>query len=249
MAYKVIDVSNPNGDIDFEKVKSSGVWGVIIRAGYTGYGASHSLNKDDRFEKNYAAAKKAGLHVGSYYYSGAMSEDFAEKEAKYFLSLLKGKQFDLPVYMDVEETHFPTNMTSLGKSRLTNIVYKWCVTVEAAHYFTGFYTAKSWTQSYLEMTGLSRFTFWLAHWTKKTDYSGPYAMWQYSDSGTIPGINGNVDLDWCYTNFPQRIKAAGLNGYKEPTYSVIANGLDKAKADKAVAALKSVGVSAMLKEA
>jgi GH25 family lysozyme M1 (1,4-beta-N-acetylmuramidase) len=130
MATKVIDVSRWNGNIDFAKVKASGITGVIIKAGVTGYGAGHSMERDANFETNYKNAKAAGLNVGAYYYSGAMSEDFAVKEANYFLTLLKGKQFDLPVYMDVEETHSPTNMPSLGKTKLTAIVYEWCETVE-----------------------------------------------------------------------------------------------------------------------
>lgn len=243
MATKVIDVSRWNGTIDFAKVKASGITGVIIKAGVTGYGASHSLNKDANFETNYKKAKAAGLNVGAYYYSGAMSEDFAVKEANYFLSLLEGKQFDLPVYMDVEETHSPTNMPSLGKTKLTNIVYKWCETVEKAGYFTGFYTATSWANSYLDMNKLSRFTFWLAHWAAKTDYSGAYAMWQYSDAGSVAGISGRVDMNLCYQDFPAQIKAAGLNGYTKPVvddgrrYTLTISPLTKKNADYLVGLL------------
>lgn len=237
MATKVIDISSYQRTVDFAKVKAAGITGVIIRAGYTGYGANHTLCKDDYFESHYKGAKAAGLNVGAYYYSGAMSEDFAVKEANYFLSLLKGKQLDLPVYMDVEETHSPTNMPSLGKTMLTAIVYKWCETVEKAGYFTGFYTAKSWANSYLDMNKLSRFTFWLAHWTTKTDYTGAYAMWQYSDVGRVSGISGNVDMDYCYQDFPAQIKAAGLNGYTKPVvddgrrYSLTISPLTKKNAD------------------
>lgn len=251
MPYKVLDLSNHNGAIDFAKVKASGIWGVILRAGYTGYGASHTRNKDARFETYYAAAQKAGLHVGAYYYSGAMTEAFAVDEANYFLSLLKGKQFDLPVYMDVEETHSPTNMPSLGKAKLTAIVKKWCETCENAGYFTGFYTAKSWAQSYLDMSVLNRFTFWLAHWVTQTNYNGPYAVWQYSATGKVSGIGGDVDMDYCYTDFPPMIQSLGMNGYKKESdkrYTVTVTGLNKANADKAAAALKAAGFTATVKE-
>lgn len=217
MATKVIDISSYQKNVDFKKVKAAGISGVIIRAGYTGYGSAHTMCKDDLFESHYKNAKTAGLHVGAYYYSGALTEDFAVKEAKYFLTLLKGKQLDLPVYMDVEESHSTTNMPALGKTKLTAVVYKWCETVERAGYFTGFYTGKSWAQSYLDMQKLSRFTFWLAHWASKTDYKGAYAMWQYSDAGSVAGISGRVDMDYCYQDFPAQIKAAGLNGYKKQT--------------------------------
>lgn len=240
MATKVIDVSRWNGAIDFKKVKASGVTGVIIKAGVTGYGAGHSMERDANFETNYKNAKAAGLNVGAYYYSGAMTEDFAVKEANYFLSLLKGKQFSLPVYMDVEESHSTTNMPALGKSKLTAIVYKWCETVENAGYFTGFYTMKSWCNTYLDMAKLSRFTFWLAHYTGKTTYTGTYAMWQYSSTGKVNGINGNVDMNWCYADFPAQIKAAGLNGYTKPAvddgkrYTLTISPLSKYNVDRLV---------------
>lgn len=251
MATKVIDVSRWNGAIDFKKVKASGVTGVIIKAGVTGYGAGHSMERDANFETNYKNAKAAGLNVGAYYYSGAMTEDFAVKEANFFLSLLKGKEFDLPVYMDVEETHSPTNMPSLGKTKLTSIVYKWCETVEKAGYFTGFYTMKSWCNTYLDMAKLSRFTFWLAHYTNKTTYTGTYAMWQYSSTGKVAGISGNVDMNWCYVDFPSQIKAAGLNGYKkesEKRYKIEVYGATAKTMPIAVEALKKAGFTATVTE-
>lgn len=240
MATKVIDISSFQPNVDFKKVKASGITGVILRAGYTGWGSSHSMNKDDKFEAHYKGAKAAGLNVGAYYYSGALTEAFAVKEAQYFLTLLKGKEFDLPVYMDVEEYHSTTNMPALGKTKLTAVVYKWCETVEKAGYFTGFYAAKSWADLYLDMNKLARFTFWLAHWSSKTDYTGAYAMWQYSDAGSVPGISGKVDMDYCYQDFPAQIKAAGLNGYKkqetpsepEKMYTLTISPLSKYNVDR-----------------
>ena len=241
MATKVIDISSYQRSVDFAKVKASGVTGVILRAGYTGYGANHTKCKDDMFESHYKGAKAAGLNVGAYYYSGAMTEAFAVDEAKWFLSIIKGKQFDLPVYMDVEETHSPTNMTTLGKSKLTAIVNKWCATVEAAGYFVGFYTAKSWCNVYVDMNALSRYTFWLAQWAAKPTYTGDYALWQYTSDGTVSGISGRVDMNYCYQDFPSIIKAAGLNGYpkqttqeppKEKMYTLTISPLSKYNVDR-----------------
>lgn len=252
MATKVIDISSYQRSVDFSKVKASGVTGVILRAGYTGYGSSHTKCRDDMFESHYKGAKAAGLNVGAYYYSGAMSESFAIDEAKFFLTLLKGKQFDLPVYMDVEETHSPTNMPSLGKKKLTAIVNTWCDTVEKAGYFVGFYTAKSWCNTYLDMNTLSRYTFWLAHWTSKTDYKGAYAMWQYSDAGSVPGISGRVDMDYCYQDFPAIIKAACLNGYKkqepEKLYTLTISPLSKYNVDRLTKVLGDMGFTGKVTE-
>ena len=245
---KVIDISSHQKSVDFVKVKASGVTGVIIRAGYTGYGAKHKMYRDDWFESHYQGAMQAGLDVGAYYYSCALTEAFAEKEAKYFLSLLEGKRFSLPVYMDVEESHSTTDMPALGRDKLTSVVKTWCETVEKAGYFTGFYTMKSWCGTYLDMDVLSRFTFWLAHWASQTDYAGAYGMWQYSSKGSVPGVSGNVDLDRCYRDFPSVIRAEGLNGYGAARYTVAVSGLSKAQSVRAEEALRNAGFAPFVKE-
>lgn len=251
MATKIIDISSYQKAVDFKKVKAAGITGVILRAGYTGYGASHGMYKDEMFESHYKGAVAAGLNVGAYYYSGALSETFAVKEANYFLSLIKGKTFSLPVYMDVEESHSTTNMPGLGKARLTAVVMKWCETVEKAGYFTGFYTMKSWCNVYLDMAKLSRYTFWLAHYTNKTTYTGSYAIWQYSSSGKVDGISGNVDMNYCYADFPAQIKKLGLNGYKKEAdkrYRIEVYGATAKTMPIAVKALKDAGFTAKVTE-
>lgn len=250
MVTKIIDISYSQVGVDFNKVKAAGITGVIIRAGVTGYGSSHVMEKDAQFENHYRGAKAAGLHVGAYYYSGALSEEFAVKEANFFLSLIKGKQFDLPVYMDVEEEHSTTNMPALGRTKLTNVVYKWCETVEKAGYFTGFYSSKSWATYYLDMNKLSRFTFWLAHWVSKTDYKGAYAMWQFGKTN-VNGVKDQVDTNYCYQEFPAQIPALGLNGYKKESdrrYRIEVYGATAKTMPLAVEALKKAGFTAKVTE-
>ncbi|MBR3953997.1 MAG: hypothetical protein IKJ63_00810 [Clostridia bacterium] len=234
MATQVIDVSTHNGDIDFRRVKAAGIDNVIIRCGFTGYGSSHTLNKDARFEENYRKAKEAGLHVGAYYYAVALTEADADREAAFVLSLLKDKQFELPIYYDVEDVHdisaagvLPQNMRGLSKAQLTAIVNRFCETVEKAGYFVGIYSGKYWFRDELDMSVLNRYTVWLAHWTTQTDYTGPYALWQYTDSGRVDGIQGNVDMNILYQDFAPIIKRLGLNGFPKqtaPTEPVILKG-------------------------
>lgn len=220
MAVKAIDVSSYNGNIDFNKVKAAGVEDVIIRCGFTGYGARQSLNKDDYFETNYKKAKEAGLRVGAYYYAVALTQADADREAAFVLSLLKGKQFELPIYYDVEDAHdtsasgvLKESMASIGKTRLTQIVDRFCSTVEKAGYFVGIYAGKYWLDAKLDMSVLNRYTVWVAHWVNKTDYQGPYAAWQYTDSGRVNGVPGNVDMNMLYMDFTTPIKRLGLNGF------------------------------------
>ncbi len=227
MAVKAIDVSSYNGNIDFNKVKAAGVEDVIIRCGFTGYGRSHSLNKDDYFETNYKKAKEAGLRVGAYYYAVALTQADADREAAFVLSLLKGKQFELPVYYDVEDDHdtsasgvLKESMASIGKTKLTQITDRFCDTLEKAGYFVGIYAGKYWLEAKMDMSVLNRYTVWVAHWVSKTDYAGPYAAWQYTDSGRVDGIAGAVDMNILYGDFTGPIKRLGLNGFTASTAQV-----------------------------
>ena len=224
MATQVIDVSTHNGSIDFKKVRDAGVENVIIRCGFTGYGRSHTLNKDARFEENYKKAKEAGLNVGAYYFSVALTEADALREAAFVLSLLNGKQFELPIYYDVEDVHdtsaagvLTQNMQGLSKAQLTAIVNRFCDTVEKAGYFVGIYSGKYWFRDEMDMSVLNRYTVWLAHWVAQTDYTGPYGLWQYTDSGRVDGISGNVDMNYLYQDFTPVIKRLGLNGFPKQT--------------------------------
>ncbi len=202
---KGIDVSVHNGDIDWKKVKADGIQFAILRAGY----GRKLSQKDARFEENYKNAKAAGIPVGAYWYSYAMTEDEAMVEADVFLSVIKGKQFEFPVYFDVEEK----KQFDLGKEKLSAIMRAFLEKVESAGYFVGLYGSASSLTTYTADDIKNRYTIWLAHWVNQTNYSGSYAVWQYSDKGSVSGINGNVDLDICTADFPTIIKAKGLNGF------------------------------------
>ena len=208
---KIIDVSEYQPNIDYAKVKAAGIGGAILRCGYTGWGSSHSLNADKRFEAHYAGFQAAGVPVGAYYYSTADTVDFAKKEAEFVQSLLKGKRFELPIYYDLENYE---RQGKLSKALLTEIADTFCSAMEDAGYFVGVYANTSWFTNKLDHAALAeKYTIWLA------DYRGSNAdrtlrrdIWQYSSTGSVNGINGNVDVNECYRDFPSIIKAAGLNG-------------------------------------
>lgn len=208
---KIIDVSEYQGAIDYAQVKAAGIGGAVLRCGYTGWGSSHSLNKDKCFDKHYAGFEAAGVPVGAYYYSTADTVEFARKEAAFVQSLLKGKQFEFPIYYDIENNE---RQGKLSKTLLTEIADAFCSAMEDAGYFVGVYANTSWFTSKLDHAALSaKYTIWLA------DYRGSNAdktlkrdIWQYTSKGSVDGINGNVDVNECYRDFPSIIKAAGLNG-------------------------------------
>lgn len=210
---KGIDVSKHNGNIDWQKVKASGIVDfAILRAGY---GKLASQN-DTQFERNYAGAKAVGIPIGCYWYSYAKTVSEARQEAYVFLQVIKGKQFEYPVYLDFEEqSQFKT-----GKNNCSAMARVFLEIVENAGYFTGIYSSKSGLENYITPEIRNRYTVWVAHVNvSKTTYSGAHDIWQYSWKGRVSGITGNsgdVDMNYCYRDFPAIIKNAGLNGFEKP---------------------------------
>lgn len=222
---KVIDVSKHNGAyINWQKVKESGVDGVIIRAGY----GRHISQKDKFFEQNYAGAVAAGLHVGSYWYSYADSPDDAKLEANVFLEAIKGKKFDLPVYFDIEEPKHE----KMSKTICTAMCESFCQTMEKAGYFVGVYSYDSFFTSNLHTSIAQKYSQWVARLGSKP--KNKYDMWQYSWTERVDGIAGNVDANNCYVDFPKIIKNSKLNGYQDTTkyrIEAIKEGLTSTEAD------------------
>ena len=187
---KCIDVSTWQGSIDFNKVKSAGYNYVIIRAGY----GKEKSQKDNMFETNYKNAKSAGLKVGAYWFSYAMSPSTATAEADACLSCIKGKKFELPVYYDME--YQPAMSTS--NSNYTKMAVNFCNKLKSNGFKSGVYSSASVYDYLLNRTTLKNngISIWNAEWYIKPSISCD--VWQYSDNGRINGISTNVDLNYIY---------------------------------------------------
>lgn len=191
MAKKGIDVSYHQGDINWSKVKSAGIEFAILRIGYGMY----DNQKDSKFEENYSEARAAGIPVGVYHYSYAKTVDEAKREADLVLKWLNNRDLDLPVYFDIEDK----TQQNLGKDTLNAICRKFCDTIEAGGYWAGIYSNKYWATGLIDGPTLGkRYTYWVAQYNSKCTYTGPYAMWQYSSSGSVNGISGRVDMNYLY---------------------------------------------------
>lgn len=200
-----IDVSKWQGtNIDWAKVKASGIDFVIIRAGY-------GKAKDPAFEQHYKGATAAGLHVGAYWYSYALSDVDATAEAAACARVITGKRFDMPIYFDVEER----NQLSKSAAFVSGIITTFCTAMEKAGYFAGFYMSRSPLQSKTTEDVRKRFAIWAAEYNTRLNYSGTVGMWQKSSTGKVAGIYGNVDLDECYIDYPKIIKNGGFNGFSK----------------------------------
>lgn len=208
---KGIDVSQWQGNIDFSKAKADGIDFVIIRAGY----GKVASQKDPFFDSNYNAAKRAGLGVGVYWYSYADSVESAIQEAKTCLDVIKGKTFEYPIYFDIEEK----SQFNKGKAFCSNITRAFCNSIEKAGYWAGIYTGRFAINTYFddEIKSGKRYALWIAEWASRLSFNGDCGMWQSSDKGKVKGINGNVDMDICYVDYPTLIKNAGLNGFTKST--------------------------------
>ena len=207
---KGIDVSYAQGTIDWDAVKASGqVDFAILRAGY----GRETSQVDTQFERNYAACKRLGIPCGVYWYSYATTAAEAKQEAEVCLSVLKGKQFEYPVAFDIEEARCLLQADALSTT--------FCTALENAGYYTAIYTFKSALESNFSAAVKNRYDIFLSHiGVQQTDYAGSYGLWQYSWTGCIPGISGDVDLDYAYKDYPTMIQNAGLNGFTKATQTI-----------------------------
>ena len=205
-----IDVSAHQGTIDWKKVKKSGVQFVIIRAGY----GKLSSQVDSKFVENYNNAKANGIKVGLYWYSYATTPAEAKQEAAACKAVIGNRAFDYPIYYDVEEGE----TLRTGKSNVSAIIKAFCSEMEASDYFVGVYMSKAAAEAYLTDEVRNRYAMWIAHWgVKETTYKGNYGVWQSSSIGVVPGINGVVDTDVSYVNYPEIIVKKGYNNNKVTT--------------------------------
>ena len=208
---KGIDISKWQGDFDMAKAKAEGFEFVIIKGG----GGDSGLYVDSRFLKNYQKAKELGLPVGVYWFSKALTTERAIEEAEYFYkNCLKGRQFELPVYMDIENAA----QLDLGKRQLTDVIHAWCQNLEAKDFWVGIYSSKSYFSTYMIDSELQRYAHWVGAWSKTCSYSGScFGMWQYGGETNLIRSNkvaGVVcDQDYMLIDYPTLIKKAGKNGY------------------------------------
>lgn len=220
MAIHGIDVSAHQGIIDWDKVKKTGkAKFAILKSG----GSDDGFYKDSKFERNYSECKRLGIPVGAYYFVGRGCKSTADgiADAKRFLEHLKGKQFEYPVYIDVEA---PTPSTRKGN---TDAAIGFIQTLQNAGYWTGVYASTySGFQSRLDDSRLQSYAHWIAQYDTSCEYSGKVGIgiWQYREApiGTVNGINAKIDMNYCYVDYPAKIKAKGLNGLKKTTTTTIA---------------------------
>lgn len=201
---KGIDVSKFQNDIDWKQVADNGVKFAIIRSATTNI-SDADYAEDPYFESNYQGASDAGIKVGTYIYTSANSKAEMKSNVDALLKTIAGKNFDLPVYLDIEQA---SRQSDLGKKALTEVISYGCSLIRAAGYEPGVYANKNWLTNYIDADLLRSedVEIWMAAWPYSNkaadpadyDYSDSCTIWQYSNAGQVGGINGNVDVDVRY---------------------------------------------------
>ena len=181
-----IDVSEHQGVINWEKVKASGIDFAIIRCGY---GMNLSNQDDAQFERNASECERLGIPYGVYLYSYANTVERASSEADHVLRLIKGHKLSFPVYFDMEDS-------STAGSNYAALAKTFCGKIEKAGYPVGVYANLNWWNNRLTDTCFNNWYRWVAQYYSTCQYKGNYAMWQYTSSGSVNGINGRVDMNY-----------------------------------------------------
>lgn len=212
----ILDVSRWQGSIDWDAVKRSGkIDGVMLRVlGNSGAGKASKPYLDPYFARNYAECVRLGIPVGVYGYFKAVTRAEADKELAFFRSALGGRNFQLPIAVDIEDAC----QTALGKSKLTDLVAYCLSVVESWGVYAMLYTGLYFAQNNLYMGGaaLKPYDVWLAAYRKDKPATGwPFGMWQYTSKGSVPGVRGPVDLSHAYKDYADIIQKKGLTRLRE----------------------------------
>ena len=192
-ASLLIDVSKWDRDIDWKKVKEAGVEYAMIRLG-----TQKALDKesviDEYFEKNYKGAKENDIKIGVYYFSYANDVEDAKIQAEWVLDKIKGYEIDLPVSLDWESWEYFSEF-NMSLHDLNELASTFLGMIKEKGYDAINYSSKSYLEN---VWNVKDYYTWLAHYTINTNYQGDFLIWQFTSSGRIPGIKGNVDVNFYY---------------------------------------------------
>jgi len=219
-----VDLSYHNDKVDWDELAASPVEFVMLRCGYRGY-TEGGIIEDEKFREYAQAANEHGLKLGVYFFSQAINEQEAITEAEYVIKLIEDYEISYPVAFDTEYVSDPearTNLADLSRDDLTNIAIAFCEKVKEAGYYPMIYASENWFRRNLDMTRLTDYDYWAPQYLDQNDFLFDFTIWQYTESGNAPGIEGECDLDISlvdYAQFVPAMKDAHDNGGETLEYS------------------------------
>lgn len=193
--YKGIDVSYAQGKVDWAKIKNK-IDFAIIRCGF---GSDYKSQDDAQWLNNVKGCEENGIPYGVYLFSYATTVEKAKSEAKHALRLLEGHTPSLPIFYDLEIS----DIRNLGKAKILELAKTFCYEIEKAGYVYGTYCNTDWYNNVLTDKWYDTKVKWLAQYFDKVTYKGEYDIWQYTDEGKLDGVNGKVDMNFCYISIEE----------------------------------------------
>lgn len=193
-----IDVSEHQQQIDWTQVADAGMEFAFVRIGYRGY-TRGDIHTDEYADQNIRQAKAAGMQVGAYFYSQAVNEEEAAQEAAFCVDFLKDYELDLPVVFDWEYVSQEARTGDMDAETLTQCARVFCEAVEQAGYEAMVYSNPDLARSLLQLTELTDYRFWLALYADTMSYPYQADFWQYTNTGSVSGIEGDVDINLMFT--------------------------------------------------
>lgn len=189
-----VDVSDHNGDIDWSKVKQDGISFAMIRIGYRG-AQEGILHEDAKFDVNMQQAKNNGLDVGAYFFSSAVNSSEIDEEVNMVLNKLSAYSINMPVVFDMEDFDQGGRIDSLTKQERTKLALHFCKKIKQAGYTPMIYGNMTWLYKWYDFNKISKYSIWMASYSKHCPMLDQFDIWQYSNTGVVNGIDGSVDLD------------------------------------------------------
>lgn len=233
-----VDLSYHNVKVDWDELAKSGVEFVMLRCGYRGY-TEGGLVKDEKFDEYASEANRVGINLGVYFFTQAVSVAEAESEADFVLDLIKDYNISYPVALDTEyidDSSARTNQTEIEDELRSEMAAAFCERIKAAGYYPMIYASENWMRHNMDLEMLNQYDFWAAYYQDECDFLYDFTIWQYTDSGSLPGIDEQVDLDISlvdYAEFVPALREAVVSGGEiiegegSPTDSVVTEEVDE----------------------
>ena len=198
-----VDLSYIQQNVDFNQLKAQGIDFVILRIGGRYYGEEGGLYSDDAFDSHYEQAKAAGLKVGAYFFSQSITELEAKEEAQYVVKLLNGRKLDFPIAFDWEfiDEDPQARTHGIANDMLSNMAVAFCEEIKSAGYIPMIYINSSLIYQSYDLEKIKGYDFWHSEYMDKPSLYFDFAIWQYTKTGTVAGIEGNVDINVCMKEY------------------------------------------------
>ena len=203
-SYVGVDLSKYNNEVDFQKLKAAGVDFVMLRLGSRGYG-SGQIMLDEKFVEYITKATEAGLQIGVYFYSQAITEAEAVEEANFVIQNLVNYKLTYPIAFDMEYVkNDSARIDALTREEKTKVAKAFLKTVKTAGYKPMIYGTKEWLIKEIDLTKLTDYDVWLSQQEEEPDYPYQFQMWQYSLEGSISGVTGDVDMNISFVDYSEK---------------------------------------------